>query len=85
LHLEEAQGDVAVQLLNGFVSIVGSVPEPLLIQAHRWRYAKVEQAAGTPFGRDARLGVGVCGDWRLGPRAESAWRSGYELAGAMLA
>jgi predicted NAD/FAD-dependent oxidoreductase len=84
-YLEEAPGDVAPQLLEGLASIMGATLEPLLMQAHRWRYAKVEQAAGTSFGWDPQLGVGVCGDWRLGPRVELAWRSGHELAGAMLA
>jgi predicted NAD/FAD-dependent oxidoreductase len=84
-HLEEGPGDVAPRLLNGLAAILESVSEPLLMQAHRWRYAKVERAAGMPFGWDARLGVGVCGDWRLGPRVELAWRSGHDLAGAMLA
>jgi predicted NAD/FAD-dependent oxidoreductase len=85
MHLEEAPEDVAPQLLDGLASIIAAVSKPMLMQAHRWRYAKVERASGAPFGWDAQLGVGVCGDWRLGPRIELAWRSGHELAGAMLA
>jgi hypothetical protein len=32
---------------------------------------------------DAALGLGVCGDWLLGPRVEAAFLSGLRLAGLM--
>ncbi len=83
-HLEAPPEAVAPQLLIALASVLGPVSEPLLMQAHRWRYAKVEQAAASSFGWDPRLRLGACGDWRLGPRIELAWRSGHELAGAML-
>jgi hypothetical protein len=50
---------------------------------HRWRYALVEQAAGSDFGFDPALGLAVCGDWRLGPRVELAWTSGDALGRAL--
>lgn len=84
-NLEEPPAAIAPQLLEALASVLGPVIEPLLMQAHRWRYARVERAAGSPFGWDSRLGAGVCGDWRLGSRIELAWRSGHDLAGAMLA
>ena len=31
-----------------------------------------------------RIGLGVCGDWLLGPRVECAWLSGQQLARAMV-
>jgi hypothetical protein len=84
-HLEETPEAVAPQLLSALASVLGPVTEPLVMHAHRWRYAKVERTAESPLGWDPILGIGVCGDWRLGPRIELAWRSGHELAGAMLA
>jgi hypothetical protein len=84
-HLEEAPVDVVPHLLEALASVLGHVMEPLLMQAHLWRYAKVERAARSAFGWDPRLALRVCGDWRLGPRIELAWRSGHELAGAILA
>ena len=36
-----------------------------------------------PLG-DPALGLGVCGDWRLGPRVEWAWTSGDALGARLL-
>jgi predicted NAD/FAD-dependent oxidoreductase len=66
-----------------FVS--GAPAEPIVAQAHRWRYAQVTTPAQTPFRWDPELRLGLCGDWRIGARVEAAWTSGHELAGAMLA
>jgi predicted NAD/FAD-dependent oxidoreductase len=83
-HLEEDPGAVGSVLLKALASVLGALPAPLVVQAHRWRHARVERASGSPFGWDPLRRVGVCGDWRLGARAELAWRSGHELAGAIL-
>ncbi|MDX2233650.1 MAG: FAD-dependent oxidoreductase [Hyphomonadaceae bacterium] len=82
-HLEDAPDAVADALARAFRVVAGAAPAPAWTQAHRWRYAQVERAAGTPFAWDAALRLGVCGDWRIGPRVESAWLSGDGLARAM--
>lgn len=84
-HLEEAAAEIVPKLLGALAEVAGGpLPEPAAASAHRWRYAR----SGT-LGRDdlwdAALGLGVCGDWMLGPRVECAWVSGHRLAGAMLA
>ena len=84
-HLEETPAEVLPKLLDGLATVAGTpLPEPAAAAAHRWRYAR----SGT-LGRDAlwdaAIGLGVCGDWLLGPRVECAWMSGYRLAGAMTA
>lgn len=84
-HLEESAEEVAAALLSAFRAMHPAAPAPIFSQAHRWRYAQVAQAAGTPFAWDAVRGLGVCGDWRLGPRVEAAWLSGDGLGAAMLA
>jgi hypothetical protein len=58
-------------------------------QIHRWRFAFVEKplteiTGGDPFLWDANLGLGACGDWCHGPRAESAFLSSQALAEALL-
>jgi len=83
-HLEMAPEAITPLLFDAVQSVLGPLPAPVVAQAHRWRFAKVEQAAGTAFAWDGDLRLGVCGDWRLGPRVELAWRSGHELAGAIL-
>ncbi len=83
-HLEETPEAVLPQLLAAFAEAAGTaLPEPAAASAHRWRYAR----SGT-LGRDclwnSALGLGVCGDWLLGPRVECAWVSGYRLAETVL-
>lgn len=82
-HLEDTPGQAAARLLEAMTGLIGAMPVPLVSQAHRWRYARVERPAGAAFGWDETLQVGVCGDWRLGARIELAWASGRALAGAM--
>lgn len=46
---------------------------------HRWRFARSgEDGAAAIF--DPARGLGLCGDWLIGPRVEAAWRSGKLLA-----
>jgi predicted NAD/FAD-dependent oxidoreductase len=60
-----------------------NIPQPVAAAAHRWRYAL---SSGTGHGAlwNPGLGLGVCGDWLLGPRVECAWLSGRTLAGQCL-
>ena len=55
------------------------IPKPVAAASHRWRYAL---SAGTGDGAlwNPDIGLGVCGDWLLGPRVECAWLSGRMLA-----
>lgn len=55
------------------------------LRAHRWRYARTEQALGAPCLWMPELRLGLAGDWCLGPDAEHAFNSGGALADAMLA
>jgi predicted NAD/FAD-dependent oxidoreductase len=83
-RLEASPDVIAPLLLDAVSSVLGPLPAPVLAQAHRWRFAKVERPNGSAFGWDAEACIGACGDWRLGPRVELAWRSGHDLAGAIL-
>lgn len=87
VHLEEEGEAVIAALLADFAAAAGSaliasLPEPLAVQAHRWRYA-LAGAAGRTALWDERLGLGLCGDWLIGPRIESAWASGRALAASI--
>jgi len=79
-RLEAEAGDVAQMLLDAFAEAAGcAIPAPVAAVAHRWRYAF---SSGTGHGAlwNPELRLGVCGDWLLGPRVESAWLSGRMLA-----
>lgn len=82
-HLEDDAERVKAKLLKGFAEITGIRATPAFATAHRWRYAQTTQPLGQPYLLDAQAGIGVCGDWCLGNRVESAFVSGLELALAM--
>lgn len=81
-RLETAPEDIAEALASAFHALTGA--QAGFSAAHRWRYARVTKAAGTAFALSGDGRIGVCGDWRLGPRAEFAFVSGHALAGAWL-
>lgn len=78
-HLEDPAQGTADALLRHLRPYVGDA-EPVFRRVHRWRYARVEQAAGVPFLWDPIQQAGACGDWTGGPRVESAFDSGEALA-----
>ena len=85
LNLELSAEAVAEGLEAAVRRMLPDIGATLFVQAHRWRFAQVETAAGSPFAWDPGLGLGLCGDWRLGHRAEFAWMSGDRLGLAMVA
>ena len=82
-HLEDAPESVITALLSALSDRAGaSLPSPVLVQAHRWRYAR--SAAGTDLALWSHASrLGCCGDWLAGPRVECAWDSGQALARRM--
>lgn len=84
-HLEDSQDQVIAALTKDFAADLDiTVPEPLHVAAHRWRYAR-SGSAGVDALYNAEMKLGVCGDWVLGPRVECAWLSGNGLAKMILA
>ncbi len=79
-HLQDDEPRVTAKLQKAFAEVTGIHAEPSFTQVHRWRWAKTL----TPLGRshlwDGKTGLGLCGDWCLGHRAEDAFISGLELA-----
>ena len=81
-HLGEAPETVAPALLVAFATAAKiAMPRPLLLGAHRWRYARAGNA-GQGALWDSGLGLGACGDRLLGTRVECDWLSGRQLAEA---
>ena len=82
-HLEDAPESVITALLSALSDRAGaSLPSPLLVQAHRWRYARSAAGADLALWSYATR-LGCCGDWLAGPRVECAWDSGEALARRM--
>lgn len=83
-RIEVPQDEIAA-LLHGLLENAAGreIPRPIAATAHRWRFAL---SAGTGDGAlwNQALGLGVCGDWLLGPRIECAWQSGQILARKIL-
>jgi hypothetical protein len=82
-HLALEKPAMAEVLLAAFRAQTGA-PEAVLAVAHRWRFARTEVALGRACLWDAGLGIGLAGDWCLGPDAGDAVASGRALAAAVL-
>ena len=82
-HLEDTAEAVGQALLAAFAKRIGApLPEPVALQAHRWRYARSSAGSDLALWSDAAR-LGCCGDWLAGPRIECAWDSGQALARLM--
>lgn len=83
-HLEDDAEQVTADLLAALTQAAGcALPRVLAATAHRWRFARYGEGRGAPIWR-GDIGLGLCGDWLLGPRVEYAWVSGHRLARTML-
>jgi predicted NAD/FAD-dependent oxidoreductase len=78
-HLESSAEAVSEALLAALASIT-AVPAPVFSAAHRWRYARIAKGLGEGALWDDALQLGLCGDWLIAPRIESAFVSGEQLA-----
>ena len=76
--------DAAALLLEAVTKALGrALPPPVALEAWRWPYALVERPLGRDFLLDRDRGLGICGDWCLGPRVEAAFLSGLRLGEAL--
>jgi predicted NAD/FAD-dependent oxidoreductase len=55
------------------------------LAAHRWRYALCDQPVAAECLWDGDRRLGLCGDWCVGPRVESAYLSGLAMASRIAA
>lgn len=84
-YIDLSREDAAAPMFAAWQALMSRpLPQPVLLKAHLWRYARTgEGVNGLLY--DKALGLGLCGDWLKGPRVEAAWLSGLELAEALLA
>ena len=75
-HLQHPVEDIGPALLAALAEATGTnLPKSIVVVAHRWRYARSGRLGRSALWNSERK-VGLCGDWLLGPRVESAWLSG---------
>ena len=80
---DAAPDDAVVPMLDALRRLLGLRSGPLWTHAHRWRFAAPAQNRDDTFhlGDD---GIGLAGDGWGSPRIETAWRSGTDLARAVV-
>lgn len=79
-HIDADSDAVTADLITALSTALGvTLPALIGVAAHRWRFAR--SAPGGPgVILDPDRGLGLCGDWLIGPRVESGWLSGTRLA-----
>lgn len=84
-HAEDRPADVINALLSAFDQALGGLHERPKVKSVRfWHQAAAIDSLGTASLYDPQSGVGVCGDWCVGPRLEGAFTSGLALANQVL-
>lgn len=85
-HLEGDPSEAEARLAAALDRLSGApLPPPVYRAAHRWRYARTATPLGQPCLWRPGDGVGLCGDWCLGPNVGDAVVSGRALAAEVLA
>jgi len=84
-HLERDVQDVEDLISREFCELTGITHTNIAHkQAQRWRYANTPRPASEEFFLDRELNIGVCGDWCLEGRVESAFLSADKLCKEIL-
>ncbi len=84
-NVECDPGGIADHLWRRFQACLSAtIPSPLYLRGHRWRYGRTELPLGRDCLHDPELGLGLCGDWCLGDGVEHAMSSGRALAARVL-
>jgi len=79
-HIDADPDEVAADLLCALADDVEvGLPAVIGRTAHLWRFARSAHGGTGPI-LDRGRRLGLCGDWLVGPRVESAWLSGVGLA-----
>ncbi|MDX1334445.1 MAG: FAD-dependent oxidoreductase [Gammaproteobacteria bacterium] len=80
-----SESEIRELLYQAFVDAVGGLQDkPDFMDMEFWPDAKTIQVAGKDYLYDAELGIGLCGDWCLGTRLESAFLSGLAMANQLI-
>lgn len=80
IHIDADMDEMEALIVEEFYALSGvSASEVTHKVSHRWRYADTAQPAGFEYFFDDALKIGVCGDWCIKGRIESAFVSANQL------
>jgi len=82
-HPAKTSTSTAASAVTGTAAQLPAGPTVDHLRAHRWRYARPAEAAGSIFW-DPGLKIGAGGDWSHDARVEGAFLAGQALAGRLL-
>ncbi|MEM9223452.1 MAG: FAD-dependent oxidoreductase [Pseudomonadota bacterium] len=82
-NLEREREDIAAELAATIAQNL-SLPPPLWVRAHRWRYSRVVEVARPDKAFCVDAMIGVAGDWTAGVDVEAAYLSGLRCADGIL-
>ncbi|WP_184405739.1 FAD-dependent oxidoreductase [Xanthomonas sp. 3075] len=77
-HLDATPEAVIASVLPALAAL--GLPLPSSCNAYRWTVASTDPPLQIGCAWDARLSIGICGDWLAGGKVEGAWQSGVALA-----
>ena len=69
------------QIIREFCKILNlNIKSFKVFKIHGWKYSWNKINSGKSCYWDKKLRIGICGDWFIGPKADSAWISAKSLA-----
>jgi renalase len=84
-HIDDDRNQVMNYLCQQTSKIIGhDVYKADHISLHSWHYANIQKQIGETYLIDPHENIGVCGDWLIQGRVESAFTSGYRLANKII-
>ena len=68
-------------LISKFLNFTGYKRNKIIFKkTHGWKYSYNFQSSPYKSFWDKKLRIGICADWLIGPKVESAWLSANDLA-----
>jgi predicted NAD/FAD-dependent oxidoreductase/deoxyribodipyrimidine photolyase len=84
-HVDDDPSVFGAAIVSALERVLGArLPDPVALDAHRWRFARVTRPLTDTALCDAERRLLVCGDFCGGGRVEDAFRSGVAAAGHVL-
>lgn len=79
-HMDDDMVEMQDIIIDEFCALTGVGSKEIIHRvSHRWKYANTSVPAREEFFIDRGLNIGVCGDWCISGRVESAYLSANKL------